>query len=384
MQKIGGMRICLIGAGKLATQLGLALSEKGHQIVQVWSRTLKSAADLASKLNCDFTSEISSIYYNTDIYIISVSDKAIDSVLVQRNWGNTMVVHTAGSTPMSILASRCTNFGVFYPFQTFTIEKKVDFNQIPVCIEANTPQNLELLRNLAQSISQNVRFIDSDQRQQIHLAAVFVCNFVNHFYKIGKELLLEKGLDFTEEKVLPSQDPALLARSPLGKIPFIETEDGVLSESQVILEFLEDNFTDIPLYPSQAFERAKCRELIQHIELNIELHVRRLYKEAFFGGSVSEETKAEVLEKVVVGVHGLARLVKFSPFIAGDVFTVADCVAVAHFFMISEATQKIYGEDKLLAIIPHVAVYNEVCNTRPAVQKVIADRAQMVVAMMLK
>ncbi len=233
------MRICLIGAGKLATQLGLALSEKGHQIVQVWSRTLKSAADLASKLNCDFTSEISSIYYNTDIYIISVSDKAIDSVLVQRNWGNTMVVHTAGSTPMSILASRCTNFGVFYPFQTFTIEKKVDFNQIPVCIEANTPQNLELLRNLAQSISQNVRFIDSDQRQQIHLAAVFVCNFVNHFYKIGEELLLEKGLDFEIMKPLIIETASkVINQSPESSQtgPAIRNDKSVIDKHLTMLE----------------------------------------------------------------------------------------------------------------------------------------------------
>jgi glutathione S-transferase len=120
---------------------------------------------------------------------------------------------------------------------------------------------------------------------------------LSNYYNKIKLVLLEKEIEFTEENVLPSQDPALLARSPLGKIPFLETEAGVLSESQVILEYLEDNFTAIPLYPSQAFERAKCRELIQHIELNIELHVRRLYKEAFFGGSVTDEIKAEVLEK---------------------------------------------------------------------------------------
>lgn len=190
------MRICLIGAGNLATQLGIALSEKGHQIVQVWSRTSKSAAELASKLKCTYTAEISSIVYCTDIYIIAISDSAIESVLAQRAWGNTLVVHTAGSIPMDILAPYCTNFGVFYPFQTFTITKEVDFNQVPICIEANTSQNLEVLNTLAQSLSQNIRIVDSNQRQQIHLAAVFVCNFVNHFYSIGEELLREKGIDF--------------------------------------------------------------------------------------------------------------------------------------------------------------------------------------------
>ena len=190
------MRICLIGAGNMATQLGMALLEKGHQIVQVWSRTQQSAAKLASKLNCPYTTETSSITSKTDIYILAINDTAIESVLLQRSWGDTLVVHTAGSIPMNILTLYCTNYGVFYPFQTFTIEKKVDFDQIPVCIEANTPQNLEILNGLAQSISQNIKLFDSNQRQQIHLAAVFVCNFVNHFYTIGEKLLTEKGIDF--------------------------------------------------------------------------------------------------------------------------------------------------------------------------------------------
>ena len=190
------MRICLIGAGNMATQLGMALLEKGHQIVQVWSRTQQSATKLASKLNCPYTTETSSITSETDIYILAINDTAIESILEQRSWGDTLVVHTAGSTPMNILAPYCTNYGVFYPFQTFTIEKKVDFDNIPICIEANTPQNLEILNGLAQSISQNIKLFDSNQRQQIHLAAVFVCNFVNHFYTIGEKLLTEKGIDF--------------------------------------------------------------------------------------------------------------------------------------------------------------------------------------------
>jgi len=190
------MRICLIGAGNLATQLGIALSENGHEIVQVWSRTSERARQLASKLNCEYTTELFSISYNADIYILAISDTALENVLSQRDWSDTIVVHTAGSTPMNILTPYCKNFGVFYPFQTFTVDKKVDFGQIPICIEANTSQNLEVLIKLAQSITQNIRFLDSEQRRQIHLAAVFACNFVNHFYAIGEELLKEKGIDF--------------------------------------------------------------------------------------------------------------------------------------------------------------------------------------------
>jgi len=190
------MRISLIGAGNLATQLGTALSEKGHQIMQVWSQTLNSAAQLALNLNCPFTTNTDSIASDTDIYIIAIKDQEISNLMARKRWGNRLVVHTSGSTPMDILAPYCENFGVFYPFQTFSRDKKVDFNQVPFCIEANTPQNLEILDQLALSLSPNIRHLDSLQRQQIHLAAVFACNFVNHFYSIGKEILQEKGIEF--------------------------------------------------------------------------------------------------------------------------------------------------------------------------------------------
>lgn len=208
-----------------------------------------------------------------------------------------------------------------------------------------------------------------------------LCGFaISNYYNKTKLAMLEKGIDFTEEQVFPSQDEALLKRSPLGKIPFIETERGSLSESQVILEYMEEVYPEKPLYPADSFERAKCRELIQHLELNIELHARRLYKEAFFGGTVSEETKNEVKERLEIGLKGLTRLAKFSPFIAGDTYTAADCVAWLHFFMVSLTTQKIYGTDMVAAHFPNVAGYMQFIETRPAVQKVAAGRAAAMAA----
>jgi predicted short-subunit dehydrogenase-like oxidoreductase (DUF2520 family) len=219
------MRVCLIGAGNLATQLGMALSAKGHQIVQVWSRTTKSASELASKLKCEYITDLSLIISDADICIIAINDAAIETVLAKHNWGPTLVVHTAGSIAMNLLASYCTDFGVFYPFQTFSVTRKTDFEKIPVIIEANTTTNLEVLSNLAKSVSTDVRFMNSDQRQQIHLAAVFACNFVNHFYRIGEELLNDKGLDFeilrpiileTATKVM-LQSPALSQTGPAAR-----------------------------------------------------------------------------------------------------------------------------------------------------------------------
>jgi glutathione S-transferase len=202
-----------------------------------------------------------------------------------------------------------------------------------------------------------------------------LCGFaVSNYYNKIKLVLLEKGISFTEEEVFPSQDEVLLKRSPLGKIPFIETEQGTLTESQVILEYLEDTYSATPLYPADNFERAKCRELIQHLELNLELHARRLYKEAFFGGTVSEEVKKEVNERLLIGLKGLAGLSKFSPYIAGDTYTAADGVAWLHFFMVSVASQKIYGTDLVAEYIPNVEAYMQLLETRPHVQKVAADR----------
>ena len=190
------MRICLIGAGNLATHLGIALTEKGHQVVQVWSQSEKHASQLATRLNTSSTTDINLITSDTEIYLIAIKDNYIASFLSQIQWGNKLVLHTSGTISMDIFAPYCLNFGVLYPFQTFSIDKKIDFEPVPVYIEANTPQNLEVLNQLAHSISNNVTQLNSIQRQQIHLAAVFVCNFVNHFYTIGKELLLEKGIGF--------------------------------------------------------------------------------------------------------------------------------------------------------------------------------------------
>jgi predicted short-subunit dehydrogenase-like oxidoreductase (DUF2520 family) len=229
------MRVSLIGSGNLATQLGIALYEKGHQIVQVWSRTAENAVELAVLLNCQYTNEISLINADSDIYIISVTDNAIEPVLSGRFWGNKLVVHTSGSTPMELLSPYCENFGVFYPFQTFSKAKNVDFDRIPVCLEANTSQNLEILRDLAQSISNNIQLINSDQRQQIHIAAVFACNFVNHFYSIGEGLLREKGIGFDILKPLILETAAkIVDHSPES----VQTGPAIRNDKEIINKHL--------------------------------------------------------------------------------------------------------------------------------------------------
>jgi glutathione S-transferase len=197
---------------------------------------------------------------------------------------------------------------------------------------------------------------------------------LSNYYNKTKLALLEKGVPFNEEVVRPSQDAAVLKRSPLGKIPFIKADGAYLSESQAILEYLEDVYPDRPLYPSHAFERAKCREFIQHLELNVELVARRIYAEALFGSPVSGETKDEVRKKIEAGLQGLTRLANFSSYALGENFSAADIVAWLHLGLIAMATQKVYGDDLVAAHIPGVTEYFTRMEGRPHVKQVAEGR----------
>lgn len=206
-------------------------------------------------------------------------------------------------------------------------------------------------------------------------ALISLCGFaVSGYYNKIKLLLLEKDIPFCEKLVYPWQRDAFRQSSPIGKIPYIETDDGALSESQVILEYLEDRYQGKPMYPADAFARAKCRELIQHLELNAEWVARRLYKEAFFGGRVSDEDKREAQARLPVGLAAVAQLAHFSPYIFGPSFTAADCAAYMHFLNIRITTENIYGENILDRTFPRLAEYLQLMESRPHLQKVMAER----------
>lgn len=202
------MRVVLFGTGNVATRLGSALREKNTEILQVFGRTEAAAADLARLLGCPFTTSQKEIISDADLYLLAVSDDAIPGLLSGIPVGDRLVVHTAGSVSMEVLAPFARNFGVFYPLQTLSKQKPVDFGNIPICLEANRPENLEKLDALARTISDKVVHIDSEQRAQLHLAAVFACNFVNRFYAIGDALLKEQQLDFDLLKPLIAETAA--------------------------------------------------------------------------------------------------------------------------------------------------------------------------------
>lgn len=195
---------------------------------------------------------------------------------------------------------------------------------------------------------------------------------VSNYYNKVKLALLEKGVEFTEELNWARKDEQTLEASPLGKVPFLRTPQGTLCESQVILEYLEEAYPQVPLLPADPFERAKVRELLAFTEIHLELVARRVYKQAFFGGTVSQDTIDTTRKDLERGVAAFARLAKFAPFLAGDRFTMADCAGVAHLPVISMACRAIWGED-LLAGLP-VRDYVKRLGERPTVQKVNADR----------
>lgn len=189
--------VVIIGAGNLATQLALALFEKGIQVKQVYSRKIESASELAGKVNASFINDLSQLLPEADLYIIAVKDSAIQEVLENLRLNNDqLIVHTAGSVPMSILEGFSNNYGVFYPLQTFSKKRKIDFSDIPICIEASHASTFLELEKLGEKLSTSVSQINSDERKTLHLAAVFVNNFVNHLYAVGADILLDKKLNF--------------------------------------------------------------------------------------------------------------------------------------------------------------------------------------------
>lgn len=196
LQKNYGMRIVLVGTGNLATRLGMALHAGNIEIAQVFGRSAAAASQLADLLSCPFTSHLEELLPDADLYLMAVSESALPLLLKNERFHHQFLVHTSGSIPMELLSHTTENFGVFYPLQTLSKQKEVNFRNVPICIEANNKVNLETLQELASLISDKVIQIDSNNRKYLHLSAVFVCNFVNHLYAIGGKLLEEKGLDF--------------------------------------------------------------------------------------------------------------------------------------------------------------------------------------------
>ena len=204
-----------------------------------------------------------------------------------------------------------------------------------------------------------------------------LCGFrISNYYNKVRIVLLEKGIEFEEDaEQKPSQADGYLARSPMGKVPFIELDGGRrLSESQVICEYLEEAYPQKPLLPRAPYERAKVRELLMHIELHMELVARRLYGQVFFKrGNLSEDAHQAVQRDLNKGIRAFKALARFDPYVAGKELTLADCAAFVHLPLVSLATRLAYGRDFLEELAP-VKSCIRMLGERPAFQRVNEDR----------
>jgi predicted short-subunit dehydrogenase-like oxidoreductase (DUF2520 family) len=197
-QANAGKRNCnvvCIGAGNVAVHLSLAMKEAGFSILQVFSRTEKSARTLADQLNCLYTVTIEEISKNADIYLFSVKDDALPGLIRQIPASKGLWIHTAGSIPMEIFETHAKRYGVIYPMQTLSKTRKIKFYEVPLFIEGNTPASEKEIRQIAEMTSGNVRVMSFEKRKYLHLAAVFACNFSNYMYRIATRLLEDQNID---------------------------------------------------------------------------------------------------------------------------------------------------------------------------------------------
>jgi glutathione S-transferase len=202
---------------------------------------------------------------------------------------------------------------------------------------------------------------------------------ISNYYNKVKLALLEKGVPFTESLAAThSTDEAILGASPLGKIPFITTEQGALCESQPLLEWIEATWPQPPLLPADPFAAAKVRELTTFIDWHLEIVARQLYGPAFFGAApLSEANAARIRKQLEANIAAFKRLAKFAPYVAGDSFTQADCAAFNHLPLIAMATKIVFAEDLLTSAgIDHKA-YTRLVTERSSAQKVVTDRKRV-------
>jgi predicted short-subunit dehydrogenase-like oxidoreductase (DUF2520 family) len=188
-------KIVIIGSGNVAEHLIRAFNlSENSEVVQLYSRNIITGKEISNKCNVPFTNELEEII-EADLYIIAVIDSAINEISTALPFNDRLVVHTSGATNIDVINYK-NRQAVFYPLQSFTKGKKIDFSTIPICIETIDKEDCKLLFEIGRSISNTVSQVSSEQRQYLHASAVFVNNFTNHMFHIGKEIAEHHNVDF--------------------------------------------------------------------------------------------------------------------------------------------------------------------------------------------
>lgn len=189
--------IILIGAGNIATHIGMSLYNNGLKFNFVWSRKIKNAELLANKLKTNYTNDLSKISQKKAVYLICVPDNAISKIAKNICYKNSVLIHTSASTNISVLKKYSKSCGVFYPLQTFKINSKsVNFNNLPIFIEYTDNQTNNILKNWIKLLNGKLIFADSEKRLLVHIAAIFANNFTNHMIAISHEIAEINNIDF--------------------------------------------------------------------------------------------------------------------------------------------------------------------------------------------
>ncbi len=214
--------IVVIGSGNVAEALALALKKKGMGPVQIFARNRETGPELAARCGCPWTDDPAALA-PAGLYVIAVSDRAIVKLSAQLDFGGAVVAHTAGSVELEALSPRIVHRAVLYPLQTFTRGREVALDDVPFLVEGATSTALNAVSEVASALSSNVRETSSEERAQLHLAAVFACNFTNYMYTIGEDLLSSARLPFdllkplireTALKAVDASSPRLIQTGP--------------------------------------------------------------------------------------------------------------------------------------------------------------------------
>jgi len=196
---------------------------------------------------------------------------------------------------------------------------------------------------------------------------------LSNYYNKVKLALLEKGVPF-EEVLVPFGREGKEDKSPLGKVPYIETENGFLCESQAIVEYIEARWPTPALLPADPWQAAKVREVITYCDLHVELCARQLYSQAFFGGTLPEKFIERVKGDLIKNIAAFKTVAKFAPYAAGDTFTMADCAVYVSLPLAALASKLVCGEDLVAAAGIDWKSYVKLIEERPTAQNVAADR----------
>jgi predicted short-subunit dehydrogenase-like oxidoreductase (DUF2520 family) len=251
--------IVIIGAGNVATHLATAFKKHNKTVLQIISRSESSAKTLAEKIQCSYSTNIKDCNPNADLYLISVTDNSIKNIVNEFPHRNKFIVHTSGSVAMDLFNDITNDYGVFYPLQTFSKNIELDYSQIPFCIEANTEQNIYFLLQLAGEISENTYRIDFKQRQTLHLAAVFACNFSNHLYSIAYNILEKENITFDILKPLIKETARKIEQT---KPRDAQTGPAVRNDEATILKHIEklnmfEDYQKLYTFMTQSIQKEK-------------------------------------------------------------------------------------------------------------------------------